>query len=286
MKRKTWFTPIFIIVLCLLTSGCVNIEQEIFLEPDGSGDMVFYFSMPDIPIPEEMKKSAMAPPQNLQNLIDLLKQNFANDLPPTIKLKDAKQIQRNGANAYYLIMHFEKLDDINSILNRYGKDNANKQGQAQPLDSKAKSFWKIQQEKAGDQNVITQSFYVDMAEMLAAAKAPSEKAPSTVPSPKSETQGSVTPESTPKPSDKENTGGAPGAPKESNPFESVKDMLDEQTMNMLLSIFLKQRFVLHTPKKITATNADIVLNGNIAVWNATFAAFTGEKKPIEMKVSY
>ena len=54
----------------------------------------------------------------------------------------------------------------------------------------------------------------------------------------------------------------------------------------LVSSILKMRFVLHTPKKITETNADIVLNGNIAIWNASLGAFIKEKKPIEMKVTY
>jgi hypothetical protein len=46
------------------------------------------------------------------------------------------------------------------------------------------------------------------------------------------------------------------------------------------------RFVLHAPRKITETNADIVLNGNIAIWNASPGAFFTEKSPIEMKVTY
>jgi hypothetical protein len=63
-------------------------------------------------------------------------------------------------------------------------------------------------------------------------------------------------------------------------------LMDEETINMIFSSLFKLRFVLHAPKKITETNADIVLNGNIAVWNASFGAFVKEKKPIEMKVAY
>jgi hypothetical protein len=83
----------------------------------------------------------------------------------------------------------------------------------------------------------------------------------------------------------------PAAPKEENHFENMETpgmngLLDEKTMNMIVSSLFKLRFILHTPKKIAETNADIVLNGNTAVWNATFGAFAKEKKPIEMKVTY
>jgi hypothetical protein len=67
---------------------------------------------------------------------------------------------------------------------------------------------------------------------------------------------------------------------------NMKGLMDEETMNMLVSSLFKLRFVLHAPKRINETNADIVLNGNTAVWNATFGAFAKEKKPIEMKVTY
>jgi hypothetical protein len=66
----------------------------------------------------------------------------------------------------------------------------------------------------------------------------------------------------------------------------MKGLMDEEAINMIFSSLFKLRFVLHAPKKITETNADIVLNGNIAVWNASFGAFAKEKKPIEMKVAY
>jgi hypothetical protein len=49
---------------------------------------------------------------------------------------------------------------------------------------------------------------------------------------------------------------------------------------------IKMRFVLHAPAPITETNADMVLQGNTAVWNCSMAAFAKGKKPIEMKASY
>jgi hypothetical protein len=305
MNRKTSLACIFVALLCLLNSGCFSIEQEIFMEPDGSGDLVIYFSMPDIP--EAMKKNA-ASPQDPQKLIEDIKRKFATELPPTIKLKDAKEIQRHGAIAYYIVLHFNRLDDVNSMLGKISKESLSKNDQSQATDSKApskdESSWNVQLEKAGDRTVITQSFYADIMGAMGgamggapgmdkppSAKAPSDPAPHIV---------SVEPNPAPKPGARRATRRtAPSAkpaaqkvaPKEENPFENMADgamkgLMDEETINTLVSSIFKLRFILHAPKTITETNADIVLNGNIAIWNASFGAFTKEKKPIEMKVAY
>ena len=59
-----------------------------------------------------------------------------------------------------------------------------------------------------------------------------------------------------------------------------------EAMDKFISSNIKLRFFLHAPKKITETNADIVLDEKTAVWNASFGAFLKEKKPIEMKLIY
>jgi hypothetical protein len=286
MNRKTWFAPIFVMVLCLLTSGCISIEQEIFLEPDGSGDLVMHISMPDIP--EAMKKNAPPSQQDPQKMFNDIKQKFATEAPPTIKLKEAKEVQRNGAISYYLVAHFNHLDDVTSMLSKFSKESLNKNP-----GSKDDSLWNVRLEKAGDLTVITQSFYADLTGASETDKQPSAKAQI---NPIVGIQSSTTYESAPKPAAKRATrrttrNAKPVAPKEENPFESMADgnmkgLMDEETMNMLVSSLFKLRFVLHAPKRINETNADIVLNGNTAVWNATFGAFAKEKKPIEMKVTY
>lgn len=301
MNRKTCFATIFVAVLCLLTSGCFSIEQEIFLEPDGSGDLVIYFSMPDIP--EAMKKNAPSPQQDPQKLLDELKQKFATELPPAIKLKEAKEVRRHGAVAFYIVLHFNQLNDVESMLDKFSKESLSEKGQAQSLASKGESLWKIQLEKAGDLTMITQRFYADimgamggaMGGVMGAGKPESAQAPSD-PSPPVKSQASVTPKSASGPAGKGTTrrtarGAKPVAPKEENPFESMADnpmkgLMNEEVMSMIFSSIFKLRFVLHAPKKITETNADIVLDGNIAIWNASFGAFVKEKKPIEMKVTY
>jgi hypothetical protein len=283
MNGKTWFGPIFVMVLCLMTSGCISIEQEIFLEPDGSGDLVINISMPDLP--EAIKKNTPPSPQDPQKMFNDIKQKFAAEMPPTIKLKEAKEIQRNGAIAYYMVVHFNRLDDVTSMLSKFSKDGLNKNP-----GSKDDSLWNVRLEKAGDLTVISQSFYADMTEAPETDKRPIEKVVDVV------TEVKVPPESAPKPAAKKPTrqparGAKPAAPKEENNFQTMGNpgmngLMDEETINKIVSSLFKLRFVLHTPKTIAETNADIVLNGNTAIWNATFGAFVKDKKPIEMKVTY
>jgi hypothetical protein len=300
MNIKTCFVAIFIAVLCLLTSGCFNIEQEIFLEPDGSGDMVIHISTPDIP--ESVKPNAPIPELGLQKLLDELKQKFGIELPPTIKLKEVKEIQRHGAIAFYMVFHFNQLSDFDSIIAKFSKDLSIK-GQAQAPASIDESAWKVQLEKAGDLTVITQRFYIDIAGAFGEAmkgvmgkgKQEGAKAPSDSPPP-IKSQPPVTPKSASNPASKSAKrptarDAKPVAPKEDNPSgimaeDPMKKFMDDEFMNMIISSIFKLRFVLHAPKKITETNADIVLNEKIAIWNATFGAFLKEKKPIEMKVTY
>ena len=313
MNRKNCFATIFVAAMCLLTSGCFNIEQEIFLEPDGSGDMVIYISMPDFP--EAMKKTSPGPQQDPQKLLDEFKQKFANDLPPTIKLKEAKEVRRYGAMAFYIVLHFNQLNDVDSMLDKFSKESLSEKGLAQSTASKDESLWKVQLEKSGDLTVITQRFYADIAGAMGEAmggamgmgKSESVKSPSESPPP-IKSQASVTPKSGSKPARKGTTrrtarGAKAVAQKEANPFESMaddpskdpmkdqmkdpmKELMNEEVMSMIFSSIFKMRFVLHAPRKITESNADIVLNGKIAIWNASLGAFAKEKKPIEMKVTY
>jgi hypothetical protein len=308
MYRKTSIATIFLAVLCLLTSGCYSTEYEIFLEPDGSGDMAIYLSMPNIPeaMLDMMKKDGSPPQQEFQKLFDEVKRIFTNDLPPTIKLKEAKEVRRHGAFAYYIVLRFNQLNDLNLMFDKYTKAAAHKAGMAESAASKIESFWKIQLEKAGDLTMVTQSFYFDLEAIAAAmetGKKESEKSPNDSPAPV-KPQASVTPKSGSKPARKAPTrrtapSDDPVAPKEDPTFdEAMKALFGEGMLSLLVSSMLKMRFVLHAPKNITETNADIVLNGKIAVWNASLGAFVPdltalvtdkkllEKKPIEMKVTY
>jgi hypothetical protein len=316
MNRKTCFATLFVMVLCLMTSGCFNMEQEIFLEPDGSGDLVFSFSMPEFP--ETAMKDASQ--QDPRKLIDELKQKLPAGLSSSIKLKEAKEIKRNGVMAYYLVLHFNQLSDVDALFNEVIKGLSEKD-KAKPSPSKDDFLLKIKLEKDGELTVINQSFYANILEAIGGAKggaglfsvpesgkAPNDPTPDDPPPPV-KSQSSAKPKSARK-------SGRKTAAKEASPFDRLqevfglptdaagqekssgsaandktksdimKDFPSEQTMGMLFSAILKLRFVLHAPKKIAETNADIVLNERIAIWNATLGAFIKENKPIEMKVTY
>ena len=49
MKIKNIIGYAVIVACCLVASGCFSIEQEIFLNADGSGDLVVFISLPDLP---------------------------------------------------------------------------------------------------------------------------------------------------------------------------------------------------------------------------------------------
>jgi hypothetical protein len=191
-------------------------------------------------------------------------------------------------------LRFNQLNDVNSMIDKFAKESLSKAGLAQSTASKIESFWKIQHEKAGDLTTITQSLYWDLESMGAAmemGKRESAMPPSDSSAP-GKSQASVKPKSGSKPARKaptRRTAPIVGvvAPKEEPTIDDkMKEFFSEGMISMLVSSILKMRFVLHTPKKITETNADIVLNGNIAIWNASLGAFIKEKKPIEMKVTY
>ena len=49
MKAKNVLGFAVIIAYCLMASGCFSIEQEIFLNADGSGELIVFISLPDLP---------------------------------------------------------------------------------------------------------------------------------------------------------------------------------------------------------------------------------------------
>jgi hypothetical protein len=309
MNRKTCFATLFVMVLCLMTSGCFNMEQEIFLEPDGSGDLVFSFSMPEFP--EATMKDASQ--QDPRKLIDELKQKLPAGLSSSIKMKEAKEIKRNGVMAYYIVLHFNQLSDVDALFSEVIK-SLNEKDKAKPSPSKDEFSFKIKLEKDGELTVINQSFYADLMGAIGGAKGggalsgvpESGKAPNDPnpvdpapddPPPPVKSQSSAKPKSARKSGRKTAATDAAGQEKSSGSAANdkmkndimndiMKDFPSEQTMGMIFSAILKLRFVLHAPKKIAETNADIVLNERIAIWNATLGAFIKENKPIEMKVTY
>ena len=237
-----------IIPACLCATGCFSIEQEIFLNADGSGDLVVFISLPDLP--EKMGGAEMTQKKTPADALAEFKKELTTALPPTVKLKEAKEVKQNGVQSIYAVFSFKQLQDIQRVLANFGK------GSLKEGDIGSDPEWSLQIEKKENKTFYTQKFLLDVD-----AKAKVEaKAEVTVNGKKQEQK--QTPEE-----------------------DKASKEMEEQLKPLMLSI-IRMRFVLHAPSPITDTNADIVLSGNTAVWNCSLAAFAKNKKPIEMKASF
>ena len=301
MTKKRYLLMLFVALFSLLSAGCIGVEQEIFLQPDGSGDMVMHLSLPDIP--EELMKNspaAGAGQPDPKQMIEELKQKFSAGLPPTVQLKEAKEVKRNGAFGFYIVLHFKQLSDLETALDNYSKEGLGDKETAPKKNDN--SYWKIALEKNGNLTTVTQRMFIDFAGamgegLLGGDKAkPSESAVNEEPAPKEKS----TPATSTKRAGKR-TGRAatqsskkePDSPQTPSdmPPDLMKGLMEGDMMNLMFSSMFKFRFIVHAPKNFTETNADIVLNGNTAIWNASLGAFIGEKdskekKELQMKVVY
>lgn len=227
----------------LLSTGCISIDQEIFLNADGSGDVAIIISLPDLP--EKMAGAELTTKKSPADTLAEFKKELTTALPATISLTEAKEVKQNGVQGIYAVFHFKQLDDIQRVLANFGK------GSLKEGDIGSAPQWSLQIEKKDNKSHYTQKFVMDVdskAKVEVKTDKPGEKQP------------------------------AAEEAKASNEME-------EQLKPLLLSI-IRMRFVLHTPSVISSTNADIVLNGKTAVWNCSLAAFSKDKKPIEMKATF
>ena len=248
MKLRRMFGFAIIGLCCLFATGCFSIEQEIFLNADGTGDLVVFISLPDFP--EKMGALEMTPKKTPGDALADFKKELTTALPPTITLKQAKEVKQNGVQSIYAVFHFQKLDDIQRVLANFGK------GSLKEGDIGSDPQWSLQIEKKGNKSFYTQKFLLDVD-----AKA------------KAEIKAEVT------------VNGQKQEQKKSPEEDKASKEMEEQFKPLILSI-VRMRFVLHTPTPITDSNADIVLNGKTAVWNCSLAAFSKEKKAIEMKATF
>lgn len=266
-----------LLVLGVLTSGCISIEQEIFLQPDGSGELLLLINLPDFPEGAQGGFSAGDPAEAMQKF----RAEIAAKLPPTIKLKDAKELRRNGTMGFYALFQFKDLNEVEAVMTKVmqestqGMPNANTSTQKPPE-------WKVKLEKQGNTRNFTQLFYTDTGDT------------------KVETSGNVSlelkPQSNKAAAPARQTGrrqaGARQPARSTARGTTAPDASSEMKMEgmegmaqMMLGA-IKFRFTLHTPTPIVSSNADLVLGGKTALWNCSLAAFAKEKKPIEMKVSF
>ena len=303
MTKKTHLLILTLILLSLLSAGCISVEQEIFLEADGSGDMVMHLSLPDIP--EALMKNSPAAGSGQpdpKEMIEELKKKFAAGWPPTVQLKEAKEVKRNGAFGFYIVLHFNQLHDLETALDQYSKEGfADKESGAKKKDD---SYWKIALEKKGNLTTVTQRMFIDFAGSMGGMDGLLGSDKAKTPEPVVIDEPPPTPKAQPKQPAKrtgKRTGRAakPAAPVEKEeefqppPMapDAMKGLFEGEAMQMVFSSLFKFRFILHAPKNFAETNADIVLNGKTAFWNASLGAFIGEtdskeKKELQMKVVY
>ena len=149
---------LFIGLLCLMSFGCFTIEQEIFLDADGSGDVILHITMPDFP--EDLSKSALGgmsvrktgPGDDLASF----KKEVTTGLPANITVKELKESKQNGSTGFYAVFHFRDIKDVEAMLANLGKGSL-KQG-----DLGGKTDWKIRLEKTGERSSYTSTFFIDM----------------------------------------------------------------------------------------------------------------------------
>ncbi len=267
--NKVWLLGV-VLALGVLTSGCISIEQEIFLQPDGSGELLLLVSLPDMPEDAKGGMNTGDPVEAMQKF----KSEIAAKLPPTIRLKEAKEFKHNGALGFYALFQFKNINEVEAVMTNVMKQSA--EGMPGGGGNQKPAEWKVKLEKQGVTNSFTQRFYTEIADA------------------KVETSGnvevSVKPQ--PKPAPARATarnGRRPAGKAAAKPAAAAGGEMKMEGMEGLAQMMLgaiKFRFTLHTPTTITSSNADLVLNGKTALWNCSLAAFAKEKKPIEMKASY
>jgi hypothetical protein len=154
------------VLLLVLMTGCISMEQEVFLNADGSGEFVIHISLPDMP--DELKNKAQdaSGAKDPVAEIEKMKQELTTSLPPTVKMKEMKVVRQNGVQGFYVIFQFKTLKDMTDVLAKLGKESF------KDTDIKNQADWSVELKKLGSKWNYTSSFYVNLDE----DKKPAEKA--------------------------------------------------------------------------------------------------------------
>src|SRR6185295_5706359 len=238
---------LLVVLFSVFTAGCFSIEQEIFLNPDGSGQLVMFISLPDLP--EKMTATDSGSKKDPAATMADFRKELTTALPPTVTLVEAKDVKQNGVQSIYVVLRFKELQDVQRLLTNFGKTSL------KDNDMGSAPQWTLSLLKQAGRTLYNQTFLVDVdakAEATTSVKVNGKEQPKKNPTPEED--------------------------------KASKDM-EEQLKPLMLSI-VRMRFVLHAPAPITSSNADIVLNEKTAVWNCSLAAFAKQKRPIEMKASF
>ena len=263
--NQRWLAFACLLLLVVGTSGCISIEQEIFLQPDGSGDLLLHIGLPDLP--EDAKKSPAG--GNPAEAMDKFKREVVAKLPPTIKLVSAKETKRNGTQGFYAVFHFQDVREVQKLMAEILKEST--EGTPGTTAKGKPPEWTLKYSKQGGVTNFSQMFFADVKTESGA------KAEVTTSKPKPAARsGKRTPA----------RGAKPPAPTTASGNAEFK-MEGMENLESLILTVIKFRFVLHTPTPIKDSNADFVINnGKSALWDCSLAAFAKDKKPIEMKASF
>lgn len=267
MDCKKVFGFCLVVLFSLFTSACFTIEKEVFLNADGSGELVLHVSMPDLP---EASKGDGAS-KNPFSEFEKFKRDIMTRLPATVKLKEAKQVKQNGVMNFYAVMEFKDLKDTEKIFENFAENESGTGISPEEFQ------WTSAVEKQAGKSTFRERFYFDVSKM-SEAKAGATAEVKNAPPPQGRTKGATT----------KRGSRAPGAAGQSQATASAEVKIEgmEQLESLMLSL-IRLRFVIHTPTPITESNADIVLGNNrIAVWNCSLLNFSKDKKPIELKATY
>ncbi|MEW6211571.1 MAG: hypothetical protein AB1631_24605 [Acidobacteriota bacterium] len=148
---------VFVLFLCFFATGCFSIEQEIFLNADGSGEMVMFISVPDFP--EDVAKAQPPGGGKPEDKLREMQTDLTTNLPPSVRIKEVKEVKQNGAHGFYIVVQFKQLKDIEGVMTNFGKESMK--------DEKSKSAppaWLLQSEKRADGTSFLQKFSIDLSE--------------------------------------------------------------------------------------------------------------------------
>src|SRR5215831_3056837 len=188
-------------LLCLMTSACFSIEQELFLNQDGSGELALHVSLPDFP--EDIMKSEKPGNKNPADDIANMRKDFVASLPPTVTLKEAKEVKQNGSLGFYLVFQFKDVKDLATVFDTFNK------GSLKDGDIQGKSVWTAAIDRVGNKTTYTGTMLLDIT----------DKPPATGEKPRSK---------------QTSTSGAKEGEKGASAEVSIDDSLSEQLKPLLL----------------------------------------------------
>jgi hypothetical protein len=145
---------LFIAASVLVASGCISIDQEIFLNADGSGEVAMIISLPDLP--EKMGDAQLTTKKSPAETLGDFKKELTTALPPTITLTEAKEVKQNGVQSIYAVFHFKQLDDVQRVLANFGK------GSLKDGDIGSAPQWSLKVEKKDNRTSYMQRFIMDV----------------------------------------------------------------------------------------------------------------------------